>query len=190
LRRYAEIGDLMNQSVLLCNVGILYTDTGRFAEAERCLVEAAGLARQGGFRNGELYATIALGRLKLSQAAAGEAEPLLAAALRVAREIGDRFGEATALRLLGTALRHLGHLSTAATHLTAAAGLFKEIEIPIKTAESLVQLAEVRWAAGDRDQAVGTWREALEIYTAVAAPEAAGPAQRIAEVNPEPAGVN
>jgi DNA-binding SARP family transcriptional activator len=187
LRRYAEIGDLMNQTVVLCNAGTLYTDTGRFVEAERCLAEAAELAQRCGFANGQLYATIALGRLKLGQDAPAEAEPLLRTALGVAREIADRYGEATALRLLGTALRLLGETERAACHLDAAVALFKEIEMPLKTAESLVQLAETHLAAGRPDQATGTWREALDIYTALDAPDAAVVARRIADVERQPA---
>src|SRR5256714_14192829 len=160
LALYTEVGDRMNQALMLCSVGTMHASAGRVAEAEHCLAESARLCQQIGFRNGEVYAVLALGRLKVQIGAPAEAEEPLGTALRLAREMADRYGEAMALMTLGTAGRELGKRTDSARYLTVAVGILRASGIPLQTAPALVELGETAPADGDPAGPRRAWREA------------------------------
>jgi hypothetical protein len=97
------------------------------------------------------------------------------AALGVLTDLGDRFGEALLLQGLGE-LEPDPEKGRAL--LEASLRLWRELRM-LCAARALDRLGLVHAAAGDQEAAEASWRQALAIFEAVGAPEAAAVADRL-----------
>ena len=88
-------------------------------------------------------------------------------AVRAARYLHDRPGEATALTNLGLVQRRSGDYPAAASSLESALGIFREIGDQHGQADALTNLGIVRRRTGDYLGAAEAHEAALSIYTAL-----------------------
>jgi class 3 adenylate cyclase/tetratricopeptide (TPR) repeat protein len=87
-----------------------------------------------------------------------------AAALRSARHLGDRPGQAGALNDLGELRRLAGDHLRAARDLEEALGLYRDLGDRLGQADALTYLGDVRGSTGDYPDAVRDLEEALGLY--------------------------
>ncbi|MBE1487104.1 AfsR/SARP family transcriptional regulator [Plantactinospora soyae] len=82
------------------------------------------------------------------------------------REQGDLPGMAITLDSLGFIAHRLGEYAVALDHYAEALALMREVEMDYIQAETTERFAEMHADAGNRDLAIDTWRQALELYQA------------------------
>jgi tetratricopeptide (TPR) repeat protein len=87
--------------------------------------------------------------------------------LAIARELGDRRTEATALRNIGRSYRVLGNLDEAKAHAERSVSMFREMNNRLGIGRSLYHLAEVLIAEGLTGEALACLQESLAIATEV-----------------------
>ncbi len=92
--------------------------------------------------------------------------------MTIAREIGDRRGEGTALVNLGSASYRLKDYKRARECYEQQRAIAQEIGDRSGEAHSLWGLAICYDASGDRPQAIAYAQAALDIFTAIEAPQA------------------
>ena len=85
-------------------------------------------------------------------------------ALEIYRLLGDRFGEANALRDLGLVRSLTGDYAEAEHHAREALAIYTEIGDPVHQAYALNELGAVRRLQGDLDGAVSAHEDALRKY--------------------------
>jgi len=86
------------------------------------------------------------------------------AAVRAARHLGDRPGEANALTDLGTIRPATGDFPAAAQDMEQALDIYRELGDPLGQAGALCQLGTVRWLMGEFLAAARLLEQALDIY--------------------------
>ena len=85
-------------------------------------------------------------------------------AVQAARHLGDRLGEASALKNLGNVRRQTGDYPGATEALQEALGIFRDIGDRLGQAHALDDLGIVRWQTGDYPGATEALQEALGIF--------------------------
>jgi len=123
------------------NLGEVYLDLGRLAEAADCFRQARDTLSVGGFGLGHVLHN--LGRVSLASGAPDDAIAILGDAVDVHREAGDLIGRATALRYLGQAHRDTGDLDAARDVLSAALEILSETGEETERAEVIAALASL-----------------------------------------------
>lgn len=106
------------------------------------------------------------GRLVLERGSAEEARQYAKRALDASRADANREEEANALRLDGRAAARLGHAGEAEKQLNQALDIDKELALPRKIAQDLLELAEAALLRGDRAVASEYGDRALEVSRA------------------------
>ncbi len=121
-----------NKSMLviaLNNLGEVYADLGRLAEAEGCLLDArsvaAGAAGAAGY--GEAHAVRNLGRVYLEQGRRDDAITVLRESLTMHRETGDVHSQAVALGYLGRAYQEAEDEEQARESWTRALAIYRKL---------------------------------------------------------------
>ena len=88
-------------------------------------------------------------------------------AIRAARSVGDRLGQANALRELGVVRRLTGDYPAAAQALEHALGIYRDLGDRLGQANALNDLGDVRRMTGDYPAAAQVLEQALGIYGAI-----------------------
>jgi tetratricopeptide (TPR) repeat protein len=109
---------------------------------------------------------LCLGEAYVRQARPAEARALFERVLGMSRELGYRYFEGVAHRLLGESLV-TDAPSDATQHLDAATKILEEVDARNEYAKIFVAQAELRRAAGDRAEAVQLLERALGIFEAL-----------------------
>lgn len=102
--------------------------------------------------------------LAFAQADYGPAEALAKAELALWDELGDRWGGATALNLLGAVARAQGAFDQAAERCEDALGRFREAGDPARVALSQCNLGILAYWRGDFERATTLLEEAIDSY--------------------------
>jgi DNA-binding SARP family transcriptional activator/tetratricopeptide (TPR) repeat protein/DNA-binding XRE family transcriptional regulator len=175
-----ETGDQTCEAYVLGGLGDACLRQRRYQDAQDQHQQALALFRAIGNRAGEAYALNALGADNLGLALGQEATGHHLQALTLFREIGDRSGEAEALNGLGASLLVAGRPGDARAQHTAALGVARQIGERYEQARAHNGVACGYHAIGDTPRARQHWQEALSLYTALDAPEAAAVRARLA----------
>lgn len=131
----------------------------RWQETHRWALEAV---RRNGNRRGEAAILCSLGSLR--QIMRGESGvAYLEEALRLFNELGDRHGQALALRNLAFVDRMLGRLDRAADRYASAIDGFREAEDLVAEAHTQVNLAQVHSDVLDFDRATEALEESMRL---------------------------
>jgi tetratricopeptide (TPR) repeat protein len=109
-----------------------------------------------------------------------EAVAHLLEALATFTELGLTLNAVMARNCLGEACLRTGDLDGAQEWLLSAADGAEQPSSRYERARAMRSLGEIALARGDRDAAIARWQEALDIYEAVGAPEAAEVSGRMA----------
>jgi DNA-binding SARP family transcriptional activator len=121
--------DAGNRSMLvvaLNNLGEVYADLGRLAEAEESLLEARSVSA-GAAGYGEAHAVRNLGRVYLEQGRREDAITALRESLVLHREAGDVHSQAVALRDLGRAYQEAEDEAAARESWTRALAIYRQL---------------------------------------------------------------
>jgi tetratricopeptide (TPR) repeat protein len=167
-----EIGDRRGEGAALGNLGLAYYSLGEYRRAIEYHEQHLTIAREIGDRRGE---GAALGNLGLAYYSLGEYRRAIEYQeqhLAIAREIGDRLGEGAALGNLGSAYYSLKDYGRARECYGQQRAIAREIGDRFGEASSLWGLAACFDAAKDRRQAIAHAQAALDIFTAIEAPQA------------------
>jgi CHAT domain-containing protein/Tfp pilus assembly protein PilF len=160
LRRAAA--DRSGEAQTLVNLGSVSVAMGDRQKAEALFRQALGVARQSG--NAAEQASSHFG-LALAQPNAGSDQVTASsnAALALARQIGDRRMEASALHRLGEFFQARGEVEKAGQHYERALALQKASADARGEADSLLSLARLATIAGDLKAARSWAEQAVEI---------------------------
>ncbi|MEV8313743.1 BTAD domain-containing putative transcriptional regulator [Streptomyces sp. NPDC059900] len=171
LRAYRRLGSRRGESLTLRSIGLVHRALGEYAQAEELSGRAVDLLSTLGDPLMLAYAMQARAKSRIRLGRSDEAAVEIRSVLDVCRGHRDRFGEALGLRTLGECELAAGRLDTAEQHLTTAAALWEDLELPLPRARTLRDLAAAREAAGDRRGAGALRAEAREVFTAYEARE-------------------
>jgi DNA-binding SARP family transcriptional activator/Tfp pilus assembly protein PilF len=126
--------------VALNNLGEVYADLGRLAEAEECLLDARSVSA-GTAGYGEAHAVRNLGRVYLEQGRRDDAIAALRESLILHREAGDVHSQAIALSDLGRAYQEAEDQAAARESWTRALAIYRQIGRVAEAATIEVSLA-------------------------------------------------
>ena len=176
---FVATGDLMNQAILLVNMGTTNGTAGSPEQAERCFRQSALICEQIGFRNGEVFAYTALGGMLRRRGDYIRAEQSLLTALDLVRDYADTFTESTIVTQLGELYR-ASDLDRSREHFTRAVDLLSSGQLPVNLADALAGLAETEVLVGDQAAARAAWTRAISLLAPVDAKRADDLRRRVA----------
>jgi tetratricopeptide (TPR) repeat protein len=168
LALFREVGDRDGEAEALNGAGETMRATGRYDRARAFHNAALTLTRETGVRREQARALVGLGEIGRLQGQYGRAARYQQEALALYQEIGDPGGEAEALNGTGETLLATGQPGQAGERFTAALALASQTGDRFQQARAHHGLAS---ATGQRD-GDQHWQQALDIYTALAVPEA------------------
>jgi tetratricopeptide (TPR) repeat protein len=142
-----------------------YLDTGGYySEALVIHASASHAARCTGDSGAEGTALTNTGTVHMRQGRDQQAVSCFKQAQSLARQVGDRRGEARALGNLGIAVDHAqGRYQEAVGYLQQSLELFRELGDRIGEAHDLIDLADIGRRQGRYEQAAGYLRQALQL---------------------------
>jgi DNA-binding SARP family transcriptional activator/Flp pilus assembly protein TadD len=182
LAAYQSVGERTGEARVLGNLGSVAAREGEYGRAVDWYQQALAVFREIGDRTGEASALPDLGRAYQRQARFDEAVGCYQRALALFRETGDRTGEAEARNGVAEILLATGRPDEAQVAYTAALALAGQLGEAYEQARAHHGLAAALHAVGDDALARHHRSCALELYSALGAPEAdairAEPAQR------------
>ena len=164
--------DQPSEGQTLTRLGDLSLRRRQLPEAADCYERALTIFRRLGHRSGEATELENLGEVGLRQGEYQQAIGYLRQALALHRETGYQHGETLTLRTLAEALHGAGQPAAARTELLAALRLAAGNGNQYQQASAHRDLAESYHSDGEDEQARRHWRQALDLYRELGAPEA------------------
>jgi putative nucleotidyltransferase with HDIG domain len=123
LAAFRELGQLRDACSVLNNMGMVYTDLHRWADAEKAFNEAIELCGQANDAVARLLIDVNVAELAIAKADYERARHVCEASLQRARSLGDQRAEAELRKHLGVVARETGYYANAETHFTLAEAL-------------------------------------------------------------------
>ncbi|MFG2981736.1 BTAD domain-containing putative transcriptional regulator [Streptomyces sp. NPDC048258] len=172
LALFRELGDRGGEARCLTDLGIVHARQGRYEDAHEHHRQALHVYRETGSRIGETVVLNNIGLLCQRQGRHDEARRHHHQALELSRRFDFPGDEAESLNALAEAARSLGDLAQAAAEHDTALTLAREFSYRPEQARAHDGLAHVHRDLGRIDFAHDHARQALDLYTALAVPEA------------------
>ncbi|WP_338496213.1 BTAD domain-containing putative transcriptional regulator [Streptomyces sp. SJL17-4] len=172
LALFRDIGDLAGEARCLTGLGTDHERQGRHEEAHDHHRQALRAYREAGSRIGETIVLNNIGLLCQRQGRYDEARRHHHDALELSRRFDFPGDEAESLNALAEAARSMGDLDRAAVEHDSALALAHEFGYRPEQARAHRGLAHVHRDLGRIDLAHDHARQALDLYTALAVPEA------------------
>ena len=144
--------------------GDLYTQVGRYDEAEHFLNDALVNWRTLSDSSGESRTLRSMGFLRWHQREYKAAVKCNEEALQIDRELNDPKAIATDLTNLAAVWRNLGDYEHALMCLTEALQIYETLQNPVKQAFTLYSSANVHRERGTLDRAIAQYKQAHEIF--------------------------
>lgn len=160
---HQQVGDHNRVAWDGLDIGALYLELGRRAEAEHYLTEHLALARRIGARPAEAYGLALLGSWGLHQGHYATAVKTFQQSFSIQQELHSEHGCVASMEGTGFALYHLGDLAQAQTWLTRACATARTIGHRRRLAEVLIGLGLVETAAGQFSTARRYLSEAVTV---------------------------
>jgi tetratricopeptide (TPR) repeat protein len=186
-----DLGDIRGAALTLTALGDAHRALGQFDEADRCL---RGSIRILDATEDSDLSGIALGNHGLTRLDQGH--PIsalleLSTSLKIARDRGDRRGEALATMNIGCAYMTrcpICHRQSAIHWLKMAVTMFHELQDPHGEARALRNLGTAYLQSGDNHHARRYWQKAATVLDQVDATEAEEARAALAELSQDTAG--
>lgn len=172
LALFRELGDRGGEARCLTDLGIVHERQGRYEDAHEHHRQALHVHRETGSRIGQTVVLNNIGLLCQRQGRYEEARCHHRDALELSRRFDFPGDEAESLNALAEAARSMGDLAGAAAEHEAALTLAREFSYRPEQARAHNGLAHVHRDLGSIDLAHDHARQALDLYTALAVPEA------------------
>lgn len=169
----AELDDRSGECTALVNLGYAHLMMRRYREALGPQQHALALVRETGLLGHEGYVLCNLGVIHQRLGQPELAMDYLRQSLTLAGQLADRPLECAALNDLGQTLRALGLLDDALVQHGAALKVAEDIEDRYEHARALDGYAHTYRDLGDLERARKNWQAALQMFSALATPEAA-----------------
>ncbi|UQX03421.1 tetratricopeptide repeat protein [Streptomyces sp. RerS4] len=169
---FRELGDRAGVARCLTDLGIVHERQGRYEDAHEHHRQALDVYRETGSRIGETVVLNNIGLLCQRQGRYDEARRHHGQALELSRRFDFPGDEAESLNALAEAARCLGDLDGAVAEHDTALTLAREVGYRPEQARAHDGLARVHRDLGRVDLAHDHARQALDLYTALAVPEA------------------
>ncbi|WP_228973228.1 tetratricopeptide repeat protein [Streptomyces sp. DH12] len=169
---FHELGGSSGEARCLTYLGILHGRQGRYEEAHENHRQAVRVHRATGSRIGETVVLSNIGLVFQRQGRYDEARRHHHQALELSRRFDFPGDEAESLNALAEAARSMGELDLASAEHDSALALARESGYRPEQARAHDGLAHVRRDLGRFDLAGDHARRALDLYTALAVPEA------------------
>ena len=167
-----EIGDLRGQASSLSILGLAYRGSGRLGEAIACQRECASINRQLGDRQQAAWGLNNLGMAYVADGRPAEAIEPMQECLRIAEELGLPQMQAVCFDTLGLVYQGVGRSAEALECWARSIASWRDCEHRLGLAEALQHRGDACHALGQLAAARRDWREALQIYDELGAPEA------------------
>jgi tetratricopeptide (TPR) repeat protein len=177
-------GDRKAESIVLHNLALAYRQLRRFDEAIDHFQQAAELDRDSGDQWGASVTLAAIGATLRSTGRLEEAIDCLERALEIQRGLNDLWSMSATLAHLGDVYRDLGQFDAALDYHRQSLAACRENRDRFEEATSLDKLGQTLSAAGLPGEARQAWREALEIFDELGAPQSAEIRRRLLEAPP------
>jgi CHAT domain-containing protein len=165
LRLWTKIGDRKNMARIICCLGDLMEDRGRFSEALAHYKNALRISQETEDKRGVLEARIRMGLIEAQTGNGKQALDLIESSLQLSRDIGDQPGEALALANLGEAYYWMGRMREALACHQQSAQLWRNIGNRRRLARALfcvgctnADLSDVAKAFEQLNQSLRLWR--------------------------------
>jgi tetratricopeptide (TPR) repeat protein/transcriptional regulator with XRE-family HTH domain len=168
---YRELGDRLGEAVALSDLAHARMATGDYADAILMAEQARSIYCDLGSRLGQANALKCLGTARLATSDFAASASLLEQARDIYHSLGDRVGEAGALNSIGTLTLSCGDPKEARRIHEEAHELAREIHASLEEAHALEGIGKCVLAIGNTELAIGTLRQALDIYIRIGAPE-------------------
>ncbi|WP_327280888.1 MULTISPECIES: tetratricopeptide repeat protein [unclassified Streptomyces] len=188
LALFRELGDRAGEARSLTELGIIHERRGRFEDAHDHHRQALQLHRENGSRIGEIVVLNNIGLLYQRQGHYDEARHRHHDALQLSRSFDFPGDEAESLNALAEAARSMGDLARAAAEHDTALTLAREFSYLPEQARAHAGLAHVHRDLGRIGGAHDHARQAFDLYTALAVPEAEEIRTFITDLPPAPDG--
>ena len=120
LDAYRALGQVPQLCGVLNNIGMVHTDLGQWADAERAFQQAIEASERSGDVVTRVLIDVNLAELAIACEDFARARAVCAASLRRARGIGDARAEAELMKHLGVVARETGHPEVAERHFDRA----------------------------------------------------------------------
>lgn len=172
LALFRELGDRGGEARCLTDLGIVHARRGRYEDAHEHHRQALHAYRETGSRIGETVVLNNIGLLCQRQGRYDEARRHHHQALELSRKFDFPGDEAESLNALAEAARSLGDFAQAVAEHDTALTLAREFSYRPEQARAHDGLAHVHRDLGRIDLAHDHARQALDLYTALAVPEA------------------
>lgn len=172
LALFRELGDRGGEARCLTDLGIVHERQGRYEDAHEHHRRSLIAYRETGSRIGETVVLNNIGLLYQRQGRYDEARHHHRDALELSRRFDFPGDEAESLNALAEAARSMGDLARAAAEHDSALTLAREFSYRPEQARAHDGLAHVHRDLGHIDLARDHARQALDLYTALAVPEA------------------
>ncbi|MFF4443703.1 BTAD domain-containing putative transcriptional regulator [Streptomyces sp. NPDC001502] len=172
LALFRELGDRGGEARCLTDLGIVHERQGRYGAAHEHHRQALHAYRETGSRIGETVVLNNIGLLYQRQGRHDEARRRHHQALELSRRFDFPGDEAESLNALAEAARSMGDLVRAVAEHDTALTLAREFSYRPEQARAHDGLAHVHRDLGRIDLAHDHARQALDLYTALAVPEA------------------
>jgi CHAT domain-containing protein/Tfp pilus assembly protein PilF len=160
---YGKIGDLVNQGIMLNNIGTAYGAQGRNAEELAQYEAALVIRRMAGDRVGEGVTLLNIGTAYTEQRRYADALEAYEAALVIAREVGDRTSEGITLAGIGQIYAGQERNAEALAQYEAALVVLREVGNRTTEGRTLGSIAVVYANQGRYAEALEAYEEALVI---------------------------
>ncbi|MEU6987962.1 BTAD domain-containing putative transcriptional regulator [Streptomyces sp. NPDC046324] len=172
LALFRELGDRAGAARCLTDLGIVHERQGRYEDAHEHHRQALHVHRETGSRIGQTVVLNNIGLVYQQQGRYDEARHHHQQALELSRRFDFPGDEAESLNALAEAARSMGDLARAAAEHDTALTLAREFSYRPEQARAHDGLAHVHRDLGRIDLAHDHARQALDLYTALAVPEA------------------
>ncbi|AIR98969.1 AfsR/SARP family transcriptional regulator [Streptomyces glaucescens] len=170
---FRRLGDRPGEASALCNLSRIHLATGRIDSAVALAREGAAMYDDMGHALKGANGRYALGLALTRSGRLAEATDCLEEALRVFRDSRQRLWEGMTLFRLAELDLAAGRPAGAAVNAETALSLLRGIGGDWRHGNVLTALGRALDGIGQRDRAQVCWREALEIFETLGAPEAA-----------------
>ncbi len=166
LQNAEAVSDTLRMGTAYLNIGAMYGDNiTTFGQAQQNLHRSALMFRAIDYPEGLAVANLNFGELFLKRGNPRAAIPHLTEALEVLREINGN--EAAALNFLGDAYRQLGQYDAAERFHGQALEYARSTDARMEEASANLGLAETLLANRDDEEAIGYFRNALDISRSI-----------------------
>jgi tetratricopeptide (TPR) repeat protein len=166
-------GDRYVEGMVFNNLAVTYNLQERFDEAIPCYQQSRRIAREIANRYSEAAVLSNLGITYRTLRQLDEAITCHLESRRISQEIGSRRGEGIALVHLGELYRLTGRLDAAVAACEEGLAILEQVVDDQGESSGLVQLGHAMAELGEHERARAYWRQALDRYERMGAPEAA-----------------